>query len=329
MGQEKKRNLTIADVAEALGVSRTTVSRAISGKGRVGSATTKRVLEYIEKHHYKPNVIAKGLAQSKTYNICVVMPEESDVTELHFFRECMFGIQKIAGEKEYDILLVISPNKELSSLERVISNRKVDGVILMRTYAKDVHVEYLQSTKVPFVTIGSSTYKDIIQVDFDHRGACKDLTTRLLNKGLKRIALLGGDENQPINQMRAWGYRDAYEEARFVVEEELLHFNLDNCMISEQKIEALLAREIDGILCMDDAVCGSVLRILKEKQIPISDKITIASCYNSMVLQNHVPAITTINFDANEVGKVACNTLLHMIEKKDVIQKNLLPYQLV
>ena len=60
-------NITISDVAEALGVSKTTVSRAISGKGRIGAATRKRVLEYIQEHDYKPNVIARGLAQSKTF----------------------------------------------------------------------------------------------------------------------------------------------------------------------------------------------------------------------------------------------------------------------
>ena len=63
------KNITISDVAEALGVSKTTVSRAISGKGRIGEATRQRVMEYITEHDYKPNVIAKGLAQSKTYNI--------------------------------------------------------------------------------------------------------------------------------------------------------------------------------------------------------------------------------------------------------------------
>lgn len=65
MGNEEKKNITIADVAEALGVSKTTVSRAISGKGRIGQETRDRVLKYIEEHDYKPNVIAKGLAQSK------------------------------------------------------------------------------------------------------------------------------------------------------------------------------------------------------------------------------------------------------------------------
>ena len=94
---EQYKNITISDVAEALGVSKTTVSRAISGKGRIGEATRQRILEYIEEHDYKPNVIAKGLAQSRTYNICVVMPGNYSLVDLPFFQEIIMGIQEVAG----------------------------------------------------------------------------------------------------------------------------------------------------------------------------------------------------------------------------------------
>ena len=91
-------NITISDVAEALGVSKTTVSRAISGKGRIGAATRKRVLEYIQEHDYKPNVIARGLAQSKTFNICVVMPGDYALVDLPFFQEANGD----SGDSRYD-----------------------------------------------------------------------------------------------------------------------------------------------------------------------------------------------------------------------------------
>ena len=175
MGNEDNRNLTIADVAEALGVSKTTVSRAISGKGRIGVATRDRVLKYIEEHDYKPNVIAKGLAQSKTYNLCVVMPADYAVVDLTFFQECLLGIQE------------------------------VDGVILMRTFVEDKQIEYLQSRNVLFVTIGSTNYKDVIQVDHNHKSACKELTSIILMKGMKKIALIGGDENHVVTQSRLRG----------------------------------------------------------------------------------------------------------------------------
>lgn len=97
MGNDENKNLTIADVAEALGVSKTTVSRAISGKGRIGIATRDRVLKYIEEHDYKPNVIAKGLAQSKTYNLCVVMPADYAVVDLSFFRNVFLESRRLQG----------------------------------------------------------------------------------------------------------------------------------------------------------------------------------------------------------------------------------------
>ena len=81
----EEKNLTINDIAEELGVSKTTVSRAISGKGRIGAETRKKVLAYIEEHNYRPNVIAKGLAQNKTYNLGLALPGDYNIVfpELH------------------------------------------------------------------------------------------------------------------------------------------------------------------------------------------------------------------------------------------------------
>ena len=100
----KKGNvITISDVAEALGVSKTTVSRAISGKGRIGEATRQKVLAYIEEHDYKPNVIARGLAQSKTFNLCVVMPEDYALVDLPFFQEVITGEMVARGKPSPEI----------------------------------------------------------------------------------------------------------------------------------------------------------------------------------------------------------------------------------
>lgn len=329
MIRDEKKNITIADVADALGVSRTTVSRAISGKGRIGKETRERVMEYIEKNDYKPNVIAKSLAQSKTYNLCVVMPGDYDVIDLNFFQECLFGIQQIAGAMEYDLLLSICKNNDISSLDRVISNRKVDGTILMRTFMEDAQIEYLLSKKATFVTIGSSNYEGVIQVDHNHKHACKELTYILLLKGIKRLALIGGDEKHFVNQNRIKGFLEAYEELGLQQDEDLMYLNLDNNIMIDKKVEEILEKKVDGIICLDDAICSRVLRVLREKNIEIPGEVRVASFYNSTVLENNVPSITSLNFDAKEIGMVACQTLLEMIEGKEAEEMTLLPYQVV
>lgn len=329
MGSEDGKSITIADVAEALGVSKTTVSRAISGKGRIGNETRDRVLAYIEEHDYKPNVIAKGLAQSRTYNLCVVMPGEYDVVDLTFFQECLFGIQEIAGIMGYDIVLSICRTNDISSLERVISNHKVDGVILMRTFVEDAQIEYLQAKNVPFVTIGSSNYGDVIQIDHDHRNACRELTSLILMKGMERIALVGGDESHVVTQSRLGGFRQAYAEQKKEADETLLFLNLENNVMIDKAVDAILERDVDCILCMDDAVCSRVLKKLREKHVKVPDGVRVASFYNSSVLENNVPSITSLSFDAKELGMVACRTLLDVMEGVSVEQKRLLSYEVV
>lgn len=326
---EKEKNITIADVAEALGVSKTTVSRAISGKGRIGKETRNRVLAYIEEHNYKPNVIAKGLAQSKTYNLCVVMPGEYDVVDLTFFQECLFGIQEIAGIMEYDILLSICQTNDISSLERIIANRKVDGAILMRTFVEDAQIEFLQKKNVPFVTIGSSTYPHVVQIDHNHKSACKELTSIILMKNLKKIALIGGDETHVVTQSRLRGFREAYAKMGEEIDESLLFLNLDNHILVDKAVKEALERKVDCILCMDDAVCSRVLKMLREQQIKVPQEVKIASFYNSTILENSVPSITSLSFDAKELGMVACRTLLDLIEGIEVKERTLLSYEVV
>ena len=326
---ESAENITIADVAEALGVSKTTVSRAISGKGRIGEATRARVLAYIDEHDYQPNVIAKGLAQSKTFNLCVVMPEHYGMSDLTFFQDCLFGIEKISGTVGYDVLICICNNQDISSLERIIANHKVDGVMLMCSYVKDAQIELLQEKGVPFVTIGSSNYQGVIQVDHDHRSACRELTELMILKGWERIALIGGNETHMVTKMRYEGFMDAYEQHGKEVDPALLHLGLDNPVLIDKTVRELLSLSVDAILCMDDAVANSVLKTLRELHVKVPGQVKVASFYNGLLLENHLPAITALSFNARELGMVACRTILDVIEGVEVPQRNLLPYEVV
>ena len=141
----KKGNvITISDVAEALGVSKTTVSRAISGKGRIGEATRQKVLAYIEEHDYKPNVIARGLAQSKTFNLCVVMPEDYALVDLPFFQEVITGIQEIAGMTGFNsasyFSKIFKQETETTFLNYLIRRRMEEAKMLLKMTDYKSHV---------------------------------------------------------------------------------------------------------------------------------------------------------------------------------------------
>lgn len=324
---EENKTLTIADIADALGVSKTTVSRAISGKGRIGNDTRERVLSYIEAHNYTPNVIAKSLAQNKTYNLAVVMPGDYELIDLPFFQNCIMGIQEIASSFDYDMLLTVCNNADVTKLERIVRNRKVDGVILLRSFVDDVQVKFLQEKQIPFVVTGSSNYKGVVQVDNDHRAACRELTSILLMKRMKKIALIGGNEEHVVTQSRLEGFQDAFSDSGLLVDESLIYMNLDNPVLLDGKVDEIIKREVDCIVCMDDAICMEVLYKLRRQGISVPDQIRIASFYNSSMLETHDPSITSLDFDAKELGMLVCRTLLDMVEGHKVQSKTLLGYE--
>lgn len=329
MEQSNEKKLTISDVAEALGVSKTTVSRAISGKGRIGKDTRERVLAYIQEHNYKPNVLAKGLAQLKTYNIGVMLPEDYTVVDLPFFQTCLIGIEETAVSMDYDILLTMSRESDCGQLVRMVENHKVDGVVLMRTFTKDIHIEYLQSQGIPFVTVGSTNYQDVIQVDNDHRSACRELISILLMKKMNRIGLIGGIESHVVTQNRLQGYIEAHEQAGILVDQDIIYVNVEKEIMIERAVEKLLEEHVNCIACLDDVVCIHVLNKLRKEHISVPEQMKVASFYASSILENNLPTITSLSFNARELGMVACKTLLEIIEGNQVKERTLLGYEVV
>lgn len=325
----EKKKITIADVADALGVSKTTVSRAISGKGRIGNETKEKVLRYIDEHDYKPNVIAQGLAMSCTYNIGIVMPEDYCMIDAPFFVNCMAGLHEVAAIKGYDLLLTICNNVDMTNLERMVANRKVDGIVLMRAFEKDRAVEFLKKEQVPFVVVGSSPYENVVQVDQDNEGACRELTTILLLKGMKRIALIGGNENYVVTQKRLKGFRTAFENQNQRIDPDLIYMNQENPVAIEHVVEDILKKDVDCIACMDDNICISVLNRLRRDHIHVPEEMKVASFFNSSILENNMPAITSLVFDVRELGMVVCRRLIDMIEERECQRVTLLGYEVV
>lgn len=321
--------ITIADVAEALGISKTTVSRAISGKGRIGEETRNRVLQYIEENNYRPSPLAKGLTESKTYNICWAMPGDSSMTSLPFFLRSMAGISDVASSENYDILLALVYNDNISHLKRIVENRKVDGVILGRTLENDPNIAYLKECGIPFVVIGSTVEEGVIQIDNDHIKACIELTSILAMKGSKKMALIGGSLGHIVNQTRKRGFEEGLKNVGIDNDKDNIFVNCENDDDVERAVDEILRNKMDCIVCMDDGICNSVLAKLHKDNINIPQDIKIASFYNSPILDSAQPAITSLRYDPRELGAVACRTLLRYINGEDVEEKVMLGYEVL
>lgn len=321
--------ITIDDVARALGISKTTVSRAISGKGRVGSDTRAKVMEYIEEHNYRPNVMARALAQQRTFNIGVVWPDDYNAVDLPFFQRCMIGMSEITSSYGYDIIVSLIAGDDIAGLKRIVQNHKVDGVILTRTLVKDAPAGYLKECGIPFVAVGSSTDPDIITIDNDNFDACRELTSILIAKGLKRLALIGGSRNHIITRTRYNGFMAAFNDAGVDADPSLIYLDVESNLKVSGILKELLKSNIDGVICMDDSIAGEVIIRCRDAHVIIPDDIKIASFYNSSILESVIPSVTSLNFDDRNLGAVAARTLLAMIDGESVESQVLKNYEVI
>ncbi len=321
--------LTIADVASALGVSKTTVSRAISGKGRISEETVRRVHEYIGLHNYKPNVVARGLAQQKTYNIGVICSTEYDIFAYPFFHACLRGIGDVTAANGYDILITLVENSKSRDLQRVVDNCKVDGVILTRTTANDPLAEYLKANDIPFAAIGTSPDPDVLQVDNDHVAACSKLTASLLEQGCRRLALIGLDEGHVITRCRCDGFLAGYAAAGLTPDRTLIRLDAADQQHVGRIIDALQTRSVDGIICMDEKITGQVMTACKQRGIHIPDDWKLASFYDSSMLDSSSPSVTAIRFDDRQLGAAAAQMLIDLFNGRQPQSRVFRDYRII
>jgi DNA-binding LacI/PurR family transcriptional regulator len=241
----------------------------------------------------------------------------------------MQGICEEASRNDYDVMLVTTLGDNLGNLERMISNNKVDGVILSRSMVRDNAASFLKEQRIPFVLMGTSRDNKILQVDNDNKAGCSELVCRMLRSGLKRIGLIGGNKDYVVNRTRKQGFQEAYKVCRRQLDESLVFENCDKAGKIEFAVNKLIELGADGIVCMDDAICASVLQILVMRNIAVPEKIQVASFYDSTLLKNSKPAVTSLMFDDKGLGALTCKVLLKYIMGEDVKARNLMGYEIV
>lgn len=330
---ERKQNLTIDDIARELGVSKTTVSRAISGKGRISPATRARIQEYIQACNYRPSAAAKGLAESKTYNVALVVPKSLFKLDMPFFRKSMGAICEEAFLQDYNILLCLSTDDSSAHLLRTLDDRKVDGVILSRTVDNDALVDMLLQRGIPFATLGSlplqSRGKATVEADHDQVGGCRVFSSSFLSGSKGKVGVLGNDMNYIVNQSRLAGFKQAVASIGLPENNTLFRFDLRNYHDCALAVDQLLTQGVRRFLAMDDEVCIHVANHLRELELKIPDDVQLGCLFDSDLLASNNPGISTVQFDPADLGRVTCRELLRYLRNEEYDPAPMLGYRIM
>lgn len=319
--------VTIKDIAKALGLSTSTISRALRDSHEISAETKQLVLECAEKLNYKPNPIALSLKEKRSRSIGVVVCEIAN----SFFSQVINGIESIAYDRGYNV--IVSQSHESYDREVVdlqfLSSRSVDGLIIsLATETTDLsHIKALHDRGMPIVlfdriTEEINTHKVIVD---NYRGAY-DATEHLIKNGFKRIAALAGSEFLSITSERLAGYNDALKAHGLEYSKEYVQHCYYGGMVFSEVEEAVnklltLKKRPDAIITTSDKLTTGCLRTLKRRGIVIPDEMGLIGFSNYDIAELVDPPLTVIRQPAEEMGKAATELLLQLVESKRPIKE--------
>ncbi|KQX09124.1 LacI family DNA-binding transcriptional regulator [Flavobacterium sp. Root420] len=316
-----KAKATLKQIAKELGVSVSTVSKALNDSPEISEQTKVKIKEYAKLKNYKPNVIGLNLKNRKTKTIGVIIPNILN----SFFAKVFSGIEKVADKKGYNVITCISNEsleKEIHTLE-MLSNGTIDGFILSVSQEAQKLQDYSHFSAiindgtpiVMFDRIADEVECDKVVVDdFD---SALNSTQHLINLGCKNIALISSVDNLSVGKLRADGYLKALADNNIPVNEKII-LRTDSEDDMKSKIDAIFDNKIDAIFALDENDSVAALRVSLKKGYKVPEDISIIGFADGILASRRLsPSLTTVSQHGIEIGEVAAKKLIERLEEAE------------
>ncbi|WP_409440301.1 LacI family DNA-binding transcriptional regulator [Psychromonas sp. GE-S-Ul-11] len=319
--------MSIKQLADYLGLSKSTVSRALNGYKDVNFDTRLKVLEAAKILGYKANPTAQRLASGRSKNIGIILPANARMFVSSAFSKVLASASELLIKQGYQLIVTtISPTQDEQKVYvDFITSGLVDGLFVVRTRHNDPRITLLKVHGFPYVCLGYEPgYQDDQFVDVGNQHAFYQLTKRQIKAGHQRIAFLNAPLQFTLATARQQGYLKAMQEAALTVDKHyLLHGELterDAIEMTEQLMA--LATPPTCILCADDAMAfGAMVACEKQGYQPGVD-IAIAGYGNYEHSQYTKPSITTLDYDTHGVGEQMSKLILNQLEVQNFTIQN-------
>ncbi|MBK6346417.1 MAG: LacI family DNA-binding transcriptional regulator [Bacteroidales bacterium] len=312
----KSNLISINDIARALGISPSTVSRALKDHPDISTETKRVVKEYAEQVNYRPNALALSLKRQRSNTLGLVIPEIVH----HFFSSVISGIEELAYAKGYRLIICQSNedyNREVINTQ-VLLDHRADGILVsMSKSTKDHgHFKDLIDSGIPIVFLDRVCEEvetdRVVTADFE--GALL-ATGHLLERGCRKILHLASPQHLLIGKLRLEGYLKAL--ANFGIEEDpayILQCDTRQEVLDLKEQILRLAPEIDGIFAVNDFTAIAAMQLLQENGYKIPGDIAVTGFGNDPIASIANPPLTTVEQRGFEMGRQAVEILIRRIE---------------
>lgn len=314
--------VTIKDIAKALGLSTSTVSRALRDSYEISPETKKLVLEYAEKIKYHPNPIALSLKERRSRSIGVIVSEIAN----SFFSQTINGIESIAYKNGYNV--IISQSRESAEREllnlQYLTSRSIDGLIVSVSahttdfsFLKELHDRGMPIVFFDRIVEQISTHKVIVD---NYKGAY-EATVHLIKNGYKRIGAISNPDILSIARERLAGYQAALQDHGMNFDPSLVRYCPNGGMLPQEVDSAVgellaMSQRPDAILACADKLTTGALRVLNARGVKVPLEMGLIGFANSDMTELLNPPLSIIRQPAFEMGEIAMDLLLQLIESK-------------
>ncbi len=321
-----KNTVSIKDIAEAVGVSASTVSRVINGKSGINEATRQKVLAMVDQINYQPNFLAKSLKMGRSNTICLLLPSIENL----IFPAITRGVEEEARKHGFNVILCNSDEDEKSELAYIEKMKTywIDGFILCTGSESCTYSQELRSQEIPVVKVNRLTETDIGMVDtvsVDNFRAAYNATEYLIRSGHRRIALAHGRENLYFYRERYRGYRQALEDHGIAYDDSLVlreTYGTDSFYQLTRKAMAM-ENPPDAFFATSDPKAFVILHALHEMKLRVPEDVSVMGFDNVTLSSMVEPPLSTVSQPLRDMGAAAARNLIQQIQYK--AEHNVLP----
>ncbi len=305
---------TLDDIAALSGVSRATVSRVING-GSVSGDTIRRVRAVLDETGFRPNTAARTLASGRSGVVGVVL--HVDPHRLfgdRYFSQLLQGISDVLAERSIGMMLWLGNRSKEETLERILSMRMLDAVIVTAHFLEDPLVDGLLASSLPTVLVGHrSADRAASFVDIDDMRAADLLVSHLVRVGRRRIGHVTGARGSFAAEHRVAGYRRAMERAGLSTDDLVIDGDF-TVEAGAAGAAELLERGVDAIFCANDFAAQGALATIKEAGLRVPGDVALAGFDDLDFAAEMDPPLTTVRQDIRQQGAEAAESLVHLLE---------------
>ncbi len=312
----KLKKITIEDVAEHCGCSKATVSRVMNHDKRVRPETVDIVMKAMAEIGYHPNSIARALSAGKTSAVAVVVPDNWQSQP--YYIKLIDAIEDVADSKGYHIIL--KRRKYIDSVIELVNQKRVDGMIIRNMEASDKEKNLFSKMErigMPFILTGQPV-QDYPFVKVDNIGGAREVASLFVELGYKKILFISGPEDHIDSMDRLAGFRVGLAENGFDLKNLFIergdYTKESGFRVSKKFFEN---KSVDAVFAANDRMALGVLLFCRERGMTIPDELGLAGCDDNFFAEFLTPSLTTVKPPMYEIGTIAMESLIRMIENRD------------